>query len=215
MPLLLIYAVTRSKALRDNVWVGAQAVAVTSVLLVIGSSILGRNYHAEPCLARESIPSGVVQRVAADAFPTLNLSQATLVGRLLFAPFYCCALWLATRRFRDLVFAVFLTLFCFLGLAAANFKIWYASWVVPFSATGTVWRRMAGLLMTYGATISAAFYAYLYLWTSNFALVNNLAYAFVFVPPAVVLLVPAVRRVTGIHVASVGRTDRLRPGKEA
>ena len=194
LPLLFMHVITRSRRARTNVWVGIQAVVVS---VGLGAVAYAPFWGGAATLNRALLENGFhlqsFSSVAADAFPQLTLDSATLLGRLLFVPVYVCALWLAARRFQDLVLGVFLGQFSFLGLAAANFKIWYASWVVPYSALGNTWLRLAGLLMSYGATISAAFYAYIFLWTGNFALVNNLAYAAVFVPPLIVLLLPLIK----------------------
>jgi hypothetical protein len=210
LPLFLVYVVTRSRFAKTNLWVGAQSAAVCVALAVLAyapfweglatlnRALLENNFHLES-----------FSSVAGDAFPSLSLDRATFIGRFLFMPIYGYALWLASKRFQDLVLGVFVTTFGFLALGAANFKIWYASWLVPLSALGNRWLRVAGLLMSYGATISAAFYAYIYLWTGNFALANNLAYLAVFLPAAAVLFVPATSRLKRFRLRAADQPASL------
>ena len=128
----------------------------------------------------------------AHLFPGIPLDTATTVGRLLFVPLYCYALVLSTRRGADFVRACFVTMFALLGLATSNVKIWYAIWPMSLAAGLRFVHRTAGLLMAMGATLSAAVFAYLYVWlgqtSSSFGTVNAIAYFITFVPAALFLV---------------------------
>ena len=136
------------------------------------------------------------------AFPGLTLNAATLLGRILFVPIYAYAMWLATKQPQDFVRACFLTLFAILGLAISNVKIWYLMWPACIAACLRGVPGVAGLLSALGATLSAALFAYVYLWLgpAGFSTVNAIAFIMTFAPAAFVLIiasvVPRMRRLT-------------------
>ncbi|HZS93328.1 MAG TPA: hypothetical protein VFA78_00890 [Chloroflexota bacterium] len=150
------------------------------------------------------------------AFFPISIDPATTIGRLLFVPVYVYSLVTARGSFADLVRACFLTVLGFLGLATANFRIWYAVWpnfIAAISARPAA--RIAAIVMGFGATISATFYAYLWVWDQlkDFVVVNDMGYVATFGPPLAVLLIARLEersRVRG-HESEAGETPKAAP----
>ena len=127
--------------------------------------------------------------------PVISSGTATFIGRCLFVPVYLYACNLAARRPADFLKGCCIAMIGFLALAAGNVKIWYLSWTAALSGLTTGWFRLGVALMTLGATLSAAAYAYVLFWLgdSNFNSVNAAAYLMAFAP-AVIILSPSCRR---------------------
>jgi hypothetical protein len=131
--------------------------------------------------------------------PNLSIDGATNIGRVLFVPLYSYALWQASKGPEDLVKGCALAMLGFAGLAVANFKIWYTVWVTGLAAASTSLLRLTGLALAIGATLSAAVYAYVYLWFGEtgpiFLAINSTAYLMTFVPPALIVSAPVLARI--------------------
>jgi hypothetical protein len=192
LPLALIYVMSRPepmvrrlKAAGWGIGLGCLVTALAYAPFWGGPSTLSRSL-LENGFHLQSFGSVVAAQI-----PALSIDGSTLLGRLLFVPVYVYAGWLATKQPRDLQRASFLALFAFVGLAAANFKIWYAVWPLALAACAGAAQRAAALLMGLGASLSAALYAYVYIWLGQtgpaFDAVNSAAYLVTFVPAAAVL----------------------------
>jgi hypothetical protein len=143
--------------------------------------------------------------------PGLSLDQATLLGRLLFVPVYAFALWLASRGFAELTRASFIAALGLLCLAVTNFKVWYGLLAVMVAAlVPRLPERLSGLLFAGGASVSAAFYAYLWWWGglqngSSLTFADNLAFFVTFLPAAYALVYLSTSRPWRSEASTVDR----------
>ncbi len=200
IPLFLIYGVAHQPTLRRRVAFVALSVVCS---FVFAAALYLPFWHGPDTFTRslqedqfhiESFDSVVGPLFA----HWLTFDQATLLGRGLFAVAYLVALWLSTRRLADLALGCFLSLFFFVALGAGNVKIWYAVWPAVLAAvTPQLFARVPALLLAWGATLSAAFYAYIWPWigADGFMTANYASYAISFVPAVLVLLVLLLLRV--------------------
>lgn len=199
IPLFIVFAGTRPLSARARVRVGLTGVGFSGILIALayvpfwsGMSTFSRS------LLEDRFHLQSVSSVIAELWPGLGLGPATLIGRLLFLVVYLYALMLATKRPSDLVKACFIAMFGFFALGAANFKIWYATSAVIFGSCLPGGERLPAFCMAYGASASAALYAYVFVWlgqtSAAFDLVNMLAYVVTFLPAMALLLVQPVSR---------------------
>lgn len=214
LPLVIVHALTRSgtraSRARYVILAGGGSLVLTAALYKPfweGTDTLARSLF-ENNLHTESFGS-VLPSVLADG---MSVDTATFVGRLVFVPVYLLAVWLASRDSRGLLLGCFLALFGFLALGAANFKIWYATWPTAFAAsTPMPIPRIAAILLGCGATISASFYGYLWVWDNlqDFSLVNLWAYLASFAAAAVVVGAPAAFGLRRLTDDRVSRSDSV------
>lgn len=128
---------------------------------------------------------------------SITLDQAAFAGWVLFVPLYNYALWHCTGDIETLLRASFLSVFGFLALGASNVEGWYVLWPVVLAASlPRTWERMSAVLMSAGATVSAVFFGYIWVWMGlhdphAFNVVNNASYLVTFLPSALLLAVLA------------------------
>jgi hypothetical protein len=175
-----------------------------TVITVLASSLLAALIYAPFWQGIDTITRGAnlnqgpiesFVTLLGDRFPgSLAATHAAVLGRALFVPIYLYALWLATRRPFDLLCGSFLIMFFSLALVVTKFETWYSIWALALAAA-TSWlaARLAMVLMTYGTTIGAAFYGYIWVWLGvaepgAFSTVDSAAYLVTFVPAVAVLL---------------------------
>jgi hypothetical protein len=124
-------------------------------------------------------------------FPGLSTSEWALVGRVVLAPVYLFACYLAMRTSEDMLKGVCLAMLGFLALAAGNVKIWYLAWPAVLGALASDWYRVTVVVAALGATLSAAVWAYAYNWiglaNNGFSWVNWIAYVMTFAPMLLLL----------------------------
>jgi hypothetical protein len=196
IPLLLVYGAARQPTWRQRclylavVCLFGLAVAAAAYLPFWRGPDTFQRSLLENQLYVASFPS-VLSDLLNEA---ITPNRATTLGRILFLPIYAYALWLSRRGVTDLLRACFVALFGFLALGVTNFKIWYAVWPSMLAAgLPRLSERIAALLLGWAATLSAAYYGYIWVWLGlttpgAFTLVNTLAYVLDFLPAALVLL---------------------------
>lgn len=197
LPLALIYVASRRLPAGRKAFELGMGAAVSILLAVVlyapfweGTATLDRT------LIENSFHLQSFGALVAWAWPGVAINTATAIGRAFFVPVYLYACWLATRRPVDMLKGMGLATLGFLALAAGNVKIWYLSWPVVFSALDGWPARVGVAACSLGATLSAASYAYVFIWLGatgdDFATVNATAYLMAFLPAAI-LLAPAVQ----------------------
>ncbi len=199
LPLFVVHALahlpTTQRRIRYLVLAGAGSLLATVALYApfwegpstLNRSLLENDMHIESF-------SSVLPTVFGGG---ITVDAAGVIGRVLFVPLYAYALWLARGEVADLLRGCFLAVFGFLALGVSNFKIWYAVWPsILAGAIPNATQRLAAQLLAYGATISATFYAYVWVWNDlqNFSDVNIRAYLLTFAPAALALAVLSFRR---------------------
>jgi hypothetical protein len=199
LPLALIYLLSRDRPWLLRIRDAAIGLISSLVLLVVayapfwqGTDTLTRTLE-ENQLHLQSFSSALTT-----LFPAMNIDTATWTGRVIWLPLYVVAAVLATRDSRSFLSGCCLTMMGFLALAAANVKIWYLSW--PMALAGPAGRslQLTALLMSLGATLSAAIFAYVFLWEGgsgqDFAWTNLAAYLMAFGPVLILPVLLAVGR---------------------
>lgn len=204
LPLMLVYAVTRMESRRQqSIYLAKTGCLVVLVAIVAYRPFwIGFRTFSRPLLEAQLYLysfSSVLHNVLPG---TISLGAATIVGRIIFIPIYLYALWLSARSVSGLVEACFLATFSFLGLAVTNIKYWYLVWpsilgaAVPSTPT-----RLAILTMGAGTELAAALNVYVWTWvgvtSANFAPINNVSYAAIFVVPAAVVVFMRARSTGG------------------
>ena len=208
LPLFLVHALANStNRLRYLVTAGALSGALLILAYLpfwdgpetLTRTLLENSFHFE------SFGSVLV------TFFPIGIDPATAIGRVLYLPVYLYALYRARGSVFELIQSCFWALLGFLGLASANFRIWYALWPNFLAAAGTNGRsRLAAALMGLGATLSATFYGFLWVWDNlrDFAMVNDLGYVVTFGPPVLVFVFYWVRAGSRPAVRWNSRVDR-------
>jgi len=102
-------------------------------------------------------------------------------------------LWSCSGDLPHLLQGCFLALFGFLALAAANVEAWYLLWPAIVAATAPyLQERAAGVLLSYGAELSAVVFGYIWVWVSfnpnDLTPLNATTYAMAFLPAVAALI---------------------------
>ncbi|HEX6508551.1 MAG TPA: hypothetical protein VF221_13060 [Chloroflexota bacterium] len=195
IPLFLVYGFVRHPDLRAKVVYLASTVAWMYALAAVAYFPFWNGIDTITRLTGQS-------HRYVDSFSTLftslipigiSLDQAAFLGWVLFVPFYNYALMQSTGEIVTLLRSSFLVLFAFLALGTSNVEGWYALWpVVLGAAVPRLTERLAAALLSFGATISAILYGYIWVWMGlrdphAFTVVNNLSYLVTFLPASLVL----------------------------
>jgi len=196
LPLFLVYGVTRHTDRAARLRYCAITLSSMMALVVIVYAPFWRGFHTLDALQVQNQRylyswSTVLSNLTGNGIP---LSQAALIGRILFVPVYIYALWLSTRRPPALLRACFLAMFCFFLLANTNFLYWYGVSAFLLAATvPALPERVCAFLMTCGieiVTVTLNIYVWVLVGVTpdNFRPLNNVSYLSMFVLPALVLL---------------------------
>jgi len=194
-PLLVFYGLRRQRSLDDRLIYAASAAAWSFAVIVMLyfpfwqgpatlSNLLTQNQrHAN---SFSSVLSGVLPG-------SFSLDQATIVGWVLFLALYGYLLWSCSGDLPHLLQGCFLALFGFLALAAANVEAWYLLWPAILAATAPyLQERAAGVLLSYGAELSAVVFGYIWVWVSfnpnDLTPLNATTYAMAFLPAVAALI---------------------------
>ncbi|MBE3560557.1 MAG: hypothetical protein IMW89_15260 [Ktedonobacteraceae bacterium] len=201
LPLFFLYGVVHQPVHLQRLRYAAQAFGVALLLIV---AFYGP-FWAGPHTFDTSLDQ---ERYFISSFSTLvydmssgqiTAEQAKLFGRVLFGLCYLYALYLTTKGLGGLLRAGFVTLFYFLAFATGKFEVWYAIWPALFAVLiPRINESLATMLFLYGATLSAAVYAYLWVWGGGtgpmWDMANSLAYLITFAPALILLVGLALRR---------------------
>lgn len=220
LPPVLLYCLVRYPTWRER----RRYLASTAGLMVLVCAVAYAPFWQGPDTFRRALMEGNFYLYSfSSALPQLvsNVThdQAAWLGRLLFVPVYCYALWLARRGLPDLLRACFLATFAFLALAVNDVKYWYVvSPVVLAALVPGRAPRACAVIMALGMEVAAALNIYVWVWMgvtdANFYPINLASYGMVFVVPGILLIVATLPQRGGLErvvhrlAATVRRVNR-------